>query len=358
MTRLLVCAGLGGVGKTTTSAALALRCAQEGDRVVVLTIDPARRLADALGVERLGNEPVPVPLDAPGTLHALMLDRKATWDEVIRRYAPSDEIRDRLLGNRYYEQVSTRLGGSQEYMANEKLYQLVQSGAWDVVVLDTPPARQTVEFFRAPERMRGVFDQRVLEGLLRPSKGLLAMAGRRVTGLLRRIAGDHVLGDIAEFFSLTTGLSAGFRERHRAVHEWLHDRERTGYYLVTAARNTQSHDVREFLGVLEGRQMRLAGFFVNRTTRDPGLVEPIAELQPPAGVEGVVWGRALDGLVASAAAQRREARREGEEAAALVRSHGQVPVWMIPDLGEEVRDLRGLTLLARFLPPSPATVIA
>ena len=144
MTRVVVCCGVGGVGKTTTSAALGLRLATRGARVCVLTIDPARRLADALGVQ-LGHEPSPVSLEAEGTLHALMLDRKATWDGMIRRFAPDKDTAESLLANRYYRAVSTRLGGSQEYMAMEKLYELVESGTWDVVVVDTPPTQHALD---------------------------------------------------------------------------------------------------------------------------------------------------------------------------------------------------------------------
>ena len=147
MTELIICCGVGGVGKTTTSAALSLSLAMSGKRVVVLTIDPARRLADALGIAALGNQPRAIDLggQATGSLDALMLDQKQTWDEVIRRFASSDALAERLLANRYYKAVSERLVAN-EYMAVEKLYDLVNSGRWDIVVADTPPAQHTLDF--------------------------------------------------------------------------------------------------------------------------------------------------------------------------------------------------------------------
>ncbi len=285
MTRVEVCCGMGGVGKTTTAAALGLGLALQGEQVAVLTIDPARRLADALGVRLLGNRPAPVDLTllgygGSGTLHALMLDRKATWDEVIHRFSPTREAAERLLDNRYYQAVSTRLTGSHEYMATEKLYDLVSAELWDVVVIDTPPAQQTVEFFRAPERVRRVFDQRVLDVLINPGRGLVSRATRRLVDLIRHLAGESVMRDISEFFTLMSGLSSGFRERHRAVHDLLHS-ARTGFYLVTSARNPQRQDTLDFLVELSRRGMTFRGFLVNRTTDAPGLQLPLDQALLP-----------------------------------------------------------------------------
>lgn len=349
MTELRVVVGLGGVGKTTTSAAFALRLAEEGARVVVLTIDPARRLADALGIARDGAEPVLVPHAGQGRLHAQMLDRKATWDAVIRRYAPSPEIRDRLLANHYYASVSTRLGGSQEYMANEKLYELVESGRWDVVVVDTPPARQAAEFFAAPERMRQVFDQRVLEGFLRPGAGLMARAGRKVTAVLSGLAGERVLSDIAEFFALTAGLSAGFRARHRAVHQWLHDPAQTQYFFTVSARGSNPRDVADFVEVLTARNLGLSGFFVNRTSTDLGAPEP-AIPAPPEGVNEITWRHEVLALQGRAHAMREAQRTEDSLALALVQQ--RAPIWKIPELSPDLFGLDALQEIARHLPPT------
>ena len=158
---VIVCCGSGGVGKTTTSAALGLSLALDGRRVAVLTIDPARRLADSLGIGPLGNEPQRVPIE--GVVYdAMMLDMKATWDGVIHRFSPSEEARDRILANRYYQLASTRLAGSHEFMAMQRLYELVESGDYDVVLLDTPPSRHALEFLQAPKRLAGLFDEGVM----------------------------------------------------------------------------------------------------------------------------------------------------------------------------------------------------
>ena len=151
MTQILICCGVGGTGKTTASAAMAVAHAAVGKRVAVLTIDPARRLADALSLEELGNTPTLVPLPGvPGSLHALMLDRKSTWDDIVRRFSPSPAAVERLLANRYYRAVSTRLTGSHEYMAIEKLYELVEAERWDIVVVDTPPHNTSSTSFAPP----------------------------------------------------------------------------------------------------------------------------------------------------------------------------------------------------------------
>lgn len=359
-TRVVVCCGHGGVGKTTISAAVALGLALRGERVAVLTIDPARRLADALGVDILDNLPQLVDLgnlglSGTGTLHALMLDRKATWDEVVRRYSPSSRAAEALFANQYYHAVSTRLSGSQEYMANEKLYELVTAERWDTVIIDTPPAQQTVEFFDAPERMWRVFDQRVLEILINPGRGLLSKATRRVVELVQRLAGATVMGDISEFFSLTSVLSSGFRERHRAVHDLLHDRARTGYYLVMSAANPKHGDALDFLGVLRERGMRFDGFLVNRAAAPVELSRPLAGLElpgPPPGVESAAWARGMVAL--GQLAEDRIALTERERVGMLRlrdAAYG-APLWAVPELTRTVRSVETLAQLSRHLPPT------
>jgi anion-transporting ArsA/GET3 family ATPase len=344
MTRVVVCCGTGGVGKTTTSAALAVSLAQRGKRAVVLTIDPARRLADALGVA-LGNEPSPVKLEAPGTLHALMLDRKATWDGVVRRYAPSPEAAQRLMDNAYYRAVSTRLSGSHEYMAMEKLYELVESEAWDVVVVDTPPSQHALDFFRAPERVGRVFDRKVLGTLVEPGRGLFQAATRRVSEVLYRFAGESVMGDIAEFFRLMSGMSSGFRARSQAVAQLLAS-ERTQYWLVTQAAEPARADAMAFLAELEQRGLRLEGFLVNRVLDDPGALTATRpeQLSPE---QWTSWGPALDELVAT---RRNAARRHQRSLAALGEHAAGTRVHPLPDLGGAIADLAGLERLASHMP--------
>ena len=343
MTRVVICCGVGGVGKTTTSAALALRLATRGQRVCVLTIDPARRLADALGVQ-LGHEPSPVDLDAEGSLHALMLDRKATWDGIIRRFAPDEETASSLLANRYYRAVSTRLGGSQEYMAMEKLYELVQSETWDVVVVDTPPTQHALDFFRAPDRIHRLLDKSVLGILIEPGRGLMQSATRRVVKVIHRMAGERVIGDIAEFFTLFSGLSSGFRQRSRAVAELLAS-PRTSYWLVTTASAPARADALSFLGQLSERKLTLSGIVVNRVVRPSG----VAGVDRPESIEEAAWASwqsAIDALIV----EQNQTAQSHAEAIADLAKHTEAALHTVPDLGRAIADVPGLLALAEELP--------
>lgn len=344
MTRVVVCCGTGGVGKTTTSAALAVSLAKRGQRAVVLTIDPARRLADALGVA-LGNDPSEVALEAEGSLHALMLDRKATWDGIVRRFAPSEEAAERLMANAYYAAVSTRLGGSHEYMAMEKLYELVESDRWDVVIVDTPPSQHALDFFRAPERVGRVFDGKVLGALVEPGKGLIHATTRRVAQILFRLAGESVMRDIAEFFRLMSGMSSGFRSRSRAVAELLAS-DRTQYWLVTQAAEPARADAVAFLAELGQRDLALSGFLVNRVTPDPG---DLVIHQPPSlsDADWLTWEPALAALVSH---RRRAAARHQAGLDSLAAGSEGARVHPLPDLGSAIADLAGLERLAAHMP--------
>lgn len=356
-----VCVGVGGTGKTTTAAAMAVGHALAGRRTVVLTIDPARRLADALGLEALGNRPrrVEVP-GARGTLDALMLDRKATWDEIVRRHAPSPEIAGRILENRYYRAVSTRLTGSHEYMAVEKLHELAEAGHWDVVVLDTPPAQHVLEFFQAPDRVRRIFDRGVLGTLVDPGRalggGLVGSAGRKALRLLERLAGASVMQDIAEFFSLIGGMSGGFRDRSAQVAELLRS-ERASYWLVADARAPERNDPLAFLAALRERGMRFGGFLVNRATPDPGLPDDWGPHRLPAALEGLdaeTWAAWREALGRLPHAARAEARAQREAARRLSSSADGAPVWLVPEVTAGLDDVAGLAALARHLPPLAA----
>ena len=347
-----ICCGVGGTGKTTTAAALGVGYALSGKRVVVLTIDPARRLASALGLDTLDNRPrrVEVP-GATGSLDALMLDRKATFDGIIERYSGDPERAAKLLNNRYYSAVSTRLTGSHEYMAIEKLHELVSADEWDVVVVDTPPARHVLDFFEAPERVQRVFDRTVLSAMVQPREGWLGGAGLRAMGIVHKLAGDSVMGDVSEFFGLVQDLSDGFRSRHTAVAELLSS-DRTLYWLVANAEAPERNDLAGFLDVLKGRGMKLGGFLLNRCASEPPKRLP--KVWPDLPVEDTAaWKAALVELV-----DRQRRRHAAHRAAAhrlSVRAHG-APVWMVPDLPEGLRSTEGLARLSEYLPPHDPTV--
>ncbi|MEZ4236552.1 MAG: ArsA-related P-loop ATPase [Myxococcota bacterium] len=357
MTRVAVCCGVGGTGKTTISAALAVSWAASGERVAVLTIDPARRLADALGVGALDNVPreVALPAGAEGTLHALMLDRKGTWDEVIARRARPETV-ERLLHNPYYRAVSTRLSGSHEYMAVEKLHDLVTSGRYDRVVVDTPPTQHVVDFFRAPDRVRGILDRSLLRALFDPGDGLRGTAARGALSLVRRLAGDRVMGEIQEFFELMSEMSSGFVARSEAVAALLKSPD-TAYWLVTDANAPERNDLLGFLEELRERGMGFAGFLVNR-------VEPVPEGPFPSreallamararGGDARAWEFAVEALVRLPEAAAARAARQRAAIGELVKAAGGAPAWRIPEVPGGVRSIDGLAALAPALPPSP-----
>lgn len=359
MTQVLVCCGVGGAGKTTTAAALGVGHALAGRRVVVLTIDPARRLADALGIEHLGNAPRAIPLPQASTLggrlDALMLDRKATWDEVVRQHAPTPDIADRLLTNPYYRALSTRLTGGHEYMATEKLYALAHDGRWDVVIVDTPPSQHALDFFQAPDRIGRILDPRLLGALLRPSQGLLGAATRRVVDVIRRLAGDQVIGDLADFFDLVAGLSAGLRERGAEVHALLRS-PACRYFLVAQASSPREHDLAAFLDVLRAQEQHFAGFLLNRTAPPLGL--PEADLlaaipEAPARTPAAAWDETTEALRQAVHRRSVRAAAHAQTAQRLARS-ANAPVWAVPDVDGGVTDLDGLIRLSTHLPPHPA----
>ena len=233
--RICVCAGSGGVGKTTTSAAIAAGMAARGKRVAVLTIDPAKRLADSLGLPELGNterqvdpglfEAAGAPA-ADGELWAMMLDAKQTFDEVVREHAPDAETRERILANRIYQQLSSALAGSQEYMAMEKLFEIHQEGRFDFLVLDTPPSRNALDFLDAPKRLTSFIEGRGMQMFMKPTGLATKVVGRGSSmafGMLKKVVGIDLLADLGEFFQAFSGMVDGFRERAKRVNELLAD---------------------------------------------------------------------------------------------------------------------------------------
>jgi anion-transporting ArsA/GET3 family ATPase len=360
VTRVLLVCGSGGVGKTTTSAALALRCAQAGQRTLVLTIDPARRLADALGIADVGNTARRVGLDGlPGMppdahLDAMMLDARKTFDDLVARHAPNPQVRDRILANRTYAFVSSRLPGAHEYMAMEKLHELVESRAWDVIVLDTPPSAHALDFLAAPARMANLMDEGVMRWLVLPTTKsgwrMLERGSELLAGVLRNMLGDRTIGDIAEFFAAFQGLWDGFRQRSVAVRELLASPSTT-FLLVTTPAPGARAEALDVLEVLRERSLPFAGFLVNRCAR-PWTFEAPPRFGPrPAGVEAAAWDALLQALYTLPETHR---ARVGRERAAVDSLLAKAPpgarAWTLWEQAAPPQDLRALCTFAEDLP--------
>jgi anion-transporting ArsA/GET3 family ATPase len=274
--RVIICAGSGGVGKTTTAASLAVYAALSGKRTMVMTIDPAKRLANALGVHTLGGIAAAVTVEGipDGMLSAMMLDQKGAWDELVERHAPSAEIRDRILSNRFYQHLSQSFAGSQEYMAVEQLCELHASGAYDLIVVDTPPTRHALDFLEAPQRIADFLDRRVIKWFVRPyfSAGWATMrfVNRTVGFLFRRLedaTGISALVEVSDFFSSMSGLFEEFEPRVRRVYELLRS-PRTAFVLVATPEEQVLREAEYFSEKVRELNMSLRAVVFNRTHRE------------------------------------------------------------------------------------------
>ncbi len=350
--RILVCCGAGGVGKTTLSAALGVRLALDGARTAVLTVDPARRLADSLGVDTLDGRPRRVPdLPGPGSLDALVLDPKATFDTLVARLSPDPARTRRILANRYYGYVSTRLGGTWEYMAMERVLELAEDRTWDALVLDTPPARHAIEFLTAPERVLRVLDHRVLRMLALPATrhgfSRLRERSRMATGVLGRLLGLATLREIAAFVSAFEGLTDAFAERARLGRDLLRAPD-TAFLLVTTPAQERVDDAVAFRAALADLGLPLRGYLANRCTPVPARVDlPVEDPAPPPGIPARPWAELLEGVRASPRWFDEVARGEDTILSGL---GSDVSTWRIPDMDEDVTDVRTLLRLAPALP--------
>ena len=341
---MVICAGSGGVGKTTTAAAVGLGLAEQGLKVAVVTIDPARRLANALGLQELDNEPRRVELDAPGELWAMMLDAKRTFDQLIEHLAPDEKTRDEVLGNRIYQQLSSAVAGSQEFTAIAKLYELDRDGDFDVLVLDTPPSRNALDFLDAPGRLTGFFQGRTIRVFLRPagiSGRILGRGTGVVFGILQRVTGVDLLRDLSVFFRSLGGMIDGFTERAKRVGALLED-PATTFLIVTAPRHDPVEEAIFFHRKLREASMPFGGLVVNRVHQPPddALGAAVATELGPALAERVsVATRELAALAARDAVNVQRLRDE----------LGDPPTILVPELEDDVHDLDGLALVRSHL---------
>ena len=377
-TRIIVCCGSGGVGKTTTAAALGLRAAERGRHVVVLTVDPARRLAQSMDLSSLDNTPRPVPLpDAAGggTLHAMMLDMKRTFDEIVEAHADPDRA-GQILANPFYQSLSSSFAGTQEYMAMEKLGQLRRTEQWDLIVVDTPPSRSALDFLDAPQRLSRFLDGRLIKLLTAPTRAggraylkVVNVSFGVLTGIITKVLGAQVLRDVQTFVSAFDTMFGGFRERAEETYRLLQT-PGTAFLVVATPEPDALREASYFVERLSEDRMPLAGLILNRVHRSPAArlsaarSMAAAEALLPAGASadnshsGANGGPPLAEVTKyplAVAALRLHAERmqliaaERRLSQRFTAAHPAVPVARVIAQPEDVHDLAGLTVIGESL---------
>jgi anion-transporting ArsA/GET3 family ATPase len=355
--RVCICAGPGGVGKTTTAAAVAIGLAARGQRVAVVTIDPAQRLASSLGLEHLGNEPRLVGashfagqgIELRGELWAMMLDAKRTFDELIEVLAPNAAAREEILTNRVYQELSSAVAGSQEFTAVAKLYELNASDRFDAIVLDTPPSRNALDFLEAPQRLTGFLEGRALKILTAPTgaAAMIAMrGGSLVFSALRRVTGVDLLTDLSAFFGVLSTVADGFTERASAVGALLGD-PATTFLIVTSPEPAPVAEAIFLRQRLREAAMPFGGVVVNRVrplAPTPPAID-LAALATTLGDDEDLAARSLQALHEMRVLAKRDAASLRRLTAALEEER---PI-LVPQLDRDVSNMAGLATVQRFL---------
>ncbi|SRR5579875_1101497 len=339
--RVIVCAGPGGVGKTTASAALALQGAQRGLHACVVTIDPARRLASTLGVDGLGNEPHLVSsVGGGGQLWALMLDTQGTFDQLVRRYATSPGQAEAILRNRIYRNIAGALSGAQEYMAVEKLYELQEDGRFELIVVDTPPAQHALDFLEAPGRLVRLLDNRVFRLLMAPTRAGAHVLGLGAQLLLRtvaKVAGGQVVSDTVEFFGNFEGMEEGFRARAERANALLRSPQ-TSFVLVCSPRADAVEEALQLVPRLQSVGAPVRTIIVNRSYPRFANAPEAPSAPPPLG-----------DLVANLRQLGQVAASEDAEVARLASALPGAKLCRVPLLAQEPSDLSALAEVASYL---------
>ncbi len=344
---IVLCCGTGGVGKTTTAAAIAMHGARVGRRSVVVTIDPAKRLADALGLEGLTNTPSRIEGEWSGELWALMLDTKTTFDELVARNAADQAQVDRILGNRFYRNISGRLSGTQEYMAMEKLYELHEESQFDLVVVDTPPTRNALDFLDAPRRLTRFLDHRLYRILMTPGRAYVRAVNVAAQAFLRtvsKVVGGDVIDDAIAFFQAFEGMEAGFRDRAERVLHLLSAPE-TAFVLVASPRGDTVGEASYFADRLAEGGISVSALVVNRMHPHFGTGRPEATRERARTLSGSDLGE----LYANLADFQLVAASEEDHLAGLAGRVAPAPVVRVPFLTTDVHDLDGLDEIAGHL---------
>ena len=353
---IVVCCGAGGVGKTTTAAALALRAAEHGRRVCVLTIDPARRLAQSMGLTELDNTPRPVVgVAGDGTLDAMMLDMKRTFDDIVVAHADPQRA-EQILGNPFYVSLSSSFAGTQEYMAMEKLGQLKAQARWDLIVVDTPPSRSALDFLDAPQRLGRFLDGRMIRLLLAPAKAggraymkVFTVGLSMFTSVLTRILGTQALKDLSLFVSSLESMFGGFRERAEHTYRLLKD-PGTSFVVVAVPERDALREAAYFVERLSSERMPLATVVLNRMHRSaaPG-VSPQRALAAAEALDDNGDDPVTAGVLRVHAERMLTADRDQRMAKRFSGAHPQVPLVEVAAQAEDVHDLDGLRAIGAEL---------
>ncbi|MFN2321235.1 MAG: ArsA family ATPase [Dermatophilaceae bacterium] len=361
-TGIIVCCGSGGVGKTTMAAALGVRAAEKGRRVVVLTIDPAKRLAQSLGLTELDNTPRPVVgigTDQGGSLDAMMLDMKRTFDEVVMNHSTPEKA-EQILANPFYQALSSSFAGTQEYMAMEKLSQLSheadEQGTWDLIVVDTPPSRSALDFLDAPKRLGSFLDGRFIRILMAPARAggrayLKVVTGgiTMATAVMTKLLGGQMLRDVQTFVAALDTMFGGFRQRAEATYSLLKD-DRTAFVVLAAPERDALREASYFVDRLDQELMPLAGVIVNRVQRlaatglSAGRADAAAEVLGEASLDGSGSATAAltEGLLRVHADIAETAERHHAQTTRFVSLHPGIPVTEVPAAAQDIHDLEGL----------------
>jgi anion-transporting ArsA/GET3 family ATPase len=374
---IVVCCGTGGVGKTTLSAVLAVEGARRGRNAVVVTIDPAKRLANTLGLETLSNTPHEIDRSlwdpagsapATGRLSALMLDTKSTFDGLVTKYSADPDQAARILDNRFYRSISSALSGTQEYMAMEKLYELHEEGGYELIVVDTPPTRHALDFLDAPQRLTRLLDNRIFRVLMLPTRAYVKVAGRALQAFVRtvsRVVGTEPIDDVVAFFRAFEGMEEGFRDRAFHVLDLLGNGS-TSFVLVTSPRRDAVDEATFFARRLAESSMPVDALIVNRVhprfgeARPEGLRARAASLGEAAtSTDGGGAAARLAALYSNLADFQEVSDRERRQFEG-VRAQVDAAVAFVPFLARDVYDFDALSEVGGhlFAPDEPAAAAA
>ncbi len=344
---VIVCCGSGGVGKTTTAAVIALHAALQGRKTVVVTIDPARRLADALGLDGLTNEPAQIPglPEGSGEMWAMMLDTKATFDGLVRRYAADSNQTEQILENSFYRNISTSLSGTQEYMASEKLYELAIESDYDLVVVDTPPTRNALDFLEAPRRLAKFLDHRIYKVLMLPTRGIVKAVNVAAQTLLRsisKVVGTEVIADAIAFFGAFEGMEQGFKERAAEVDSLLSQPD-TAFILIASPHADTMAEAQFFAARLRELKITVRALIINR------MQPSFGDNHSPEDLAERYAGTPLGEQYQCLAEAQHLARGEQKHLLGLAQELAPAPVVQVPVQAFEVSNMATLQLLGQAM---------